>query len=73
MKRTGFIVVVVTALGVWALNAHEAQIGASGEGSRKAPPPTAEQVLMRDKLSYANKALEGYRPRTSTRLPRAPR
>jgi len=63
MKRNvgiGLVVVVALAVGGLPLAGRSQTKDTSPKGdTKKEQPPTGKQVLMRDKLAYANKALEG--------------
>jgi hypothetical protein len=61
MKRitwTGLVLLAVAAAGTLVLSGH-GQTKDTPKGDKKEVPPTSNQVLMRDKLTYANSALDG--------------
>jgi hypothetical protein len=61
-KKLGIALLALTALAVvsfLAASGHGQTKDASAGADKKEPVPTSSQVLMRDKLAYANKALDG--------------
>jgi hypothetical protein len=60
MKQTTLVgVFVIVALAAGEPTLGRAQSTKAKKDTKPEAPPTSKQVLMRDKLAYANKALEG--------------
>jgi hypothetical protein len=56
----GLVLVAMAGIGVLALHGHsQTRDAAPNPGDKKESTPTTTQVLMKDKLTFANKALDG--------------